>query len=854
MSDTPDKESPSTTQQPAPCEKCGKPFAVSHKFSVASLFQTDPGEGLSRWQEYCKCDSVEWANEFDLPLIEEPNSPPSSLRTRTLPSASQPKAPAGTPGATGATGASAQPSGKKTKNKKSKAAKKTTTKPNIAKTEAPKPEAANPETPSSEVASPEAASPEAVSPETPIIVLAKSEATETPDVPPATAENRSTEAEAIEIEALEIKALEIAAKETRDFQHAPEEIGGQSSESSENIANSKPQQPPELGRQGKVWQADSTPGVSAAPAISKPEVQAQDATPAVEVPFYQEQVPAPQVYMIGDRYQVESVIGKGTFGPTYRAKDVATERTLCLKMVSTPISRHRRIVKRIMQEVEKAKTLNHPHIVPIYDSGIDKTGRPFYVMDLIEPGSLKNVIRQEGFLDVPEVIDIFLDVCEALSYAHEHGILHRDLKPGNILLSGKGTARRAKVSDFGIVKALPSVGSEAQEMTQSTDVFADPSCMSPEQCLGRRIDIRSDIYSLGCSMYQAIVGKKVFSGPNALSVVVQHFKALPRAFDTVMYNCDISPDVEAVVFKMLEKAPEHRYQEVSQVVEDLRLLKAHRKPAFAYQKKKGAGLNLMLPFSVKEEPDKAERLFDIVLNKKKLEDKKQHQNWNDEARQQVAADINRLAKKGDERNLPQVKLLKTDDSPDHIIARAPGSDEVGPSPSSQAVGPIEFQQKHPGNDVIRPNMLKMPTAPGAAPGEAPSAKPSSAPRGTPGEAPASAAPFSLSPAQPMYPSDKTGLQVPGQPARDFNEVVHVYRASDLYPALPELFEEDVAVTEDAEEVGAPIITVEQAKREIPEYLLQISRTSGFVTLPMIVALFTAVSIIIIMMQMVASAH
>jgi serine/threonine-protein kinase len=301
--------------------------------------------------------------------------------------------------------------------------------------------------------------------------------------------------------------------------------------------------------------------------------------------------------MIGDRYEVESVIGKGTFGPIYKARDIATGKVLCLKMVSTPISRHRRIVKRIMQEVEKAKTLNHPHIVPIYDSSIDKSGRPFYVMDLIEPGSLKHVIKQEGFLDVPEVIDIFLDVCEALSYAHEHGILHRDLKPGNILLSGHGTARRAKVCDFGIIKALPSVGSEAQEMTQSTDVFADPSCMSPEQCLGRRLDIRSDIYSLGCSMYEAIIGKKVFTGPNALSVVVQHFKATPRPFDAVMYNCDISPDVEAVVLKMLEKAPEHRYQEISQVMEDLRLLKSHRKPSFAYQKKKSGGLNLMLPFS-----------------------------------------------------------------------------------------------------------------------------------------------------------------------------------------------------------------------------------------------------------------
>jgi tRNA A-37 threonylcarbamoyl transferase component Bud32 len=604
MSDTPDKESPSTTQQPTLCEKCGKPFAISHKFTVASLFQTDPGEGLSRWQECCKCDSKAWADELDLPIKEEPELPPSSGRERTAPSSSSSTT---APAERGS--AQAKSTVKKNKNKKSKAAKLAASKGDIAKPEAPELNV-----PESQVSN---------------IVSAGLEApTESTTLEPITLDAPSSM-----IELTKVESPENATNENSALEHSQTDF---KSESVTESAYPDPERAPSPGKkeqsnEGNKLQEPSAQDVSTTAASSERVEQSQSNFPAVEKEqLSEEQVPPPQVYMIGDRYQVESVIGKGTFGPTYRAKDVGTDRTLCLKMISTPISRHRRIVKRILQEVEKAKTLNHPHIVPIYDSGIDKTGRPFYVMDLIEPGSLKNVIRQEGFLDVPEVIDIFLDVCEALSYAHEHGILHRDLKPGNILLSGKGAARRAKVSDFGIVKALPSVGSEAQEMTQSTDVFADPSCMSPEQCLGRRIDIRSDIYSLGCSMYEAIVGKKVFSGPNSLSIVVQHFKALPRTFDTVMYNCDISPDVEAVVFKMLEKAPEHRYQEVSQVVEDLRLLRAHKKPTFAYQKKKGAGLNLMLPFAVKEEPDTAERLFDIVLNKKKLQDKKQHQNWGEE--------------------------------------------------------------------------------------------------------------------------------------------------------------------------------------------------------------------------------
>jgi serine/threonine protein kinase len=748
MSDLPDKESSNTTQPPSLCEKCGKPFAISPKFSVTSLFQTDPGEGLSRWQEFCKCDSSKWADEpSDLP------QPANESSTAKPSDAKEPDSSSGNSDAWSRKALRGE-------------------------------DASSGHLPETHNSREE---PSQSEPESSMKLEEQTGLSRANYAQPATFLPSSTS--------------------------RPSSISSASSESSESSAPSASQAAP------PSWS-------------SSPSVPAEQAPPPNKYsPPKQDQTQAPQVYMIGDRYEVESVIGKGTFGPIYKARDIATGKVLCLKMVSTPISRHRRIVKRIMQEVEKAKTLNHPHIVPIYDSSIDKSGRPFYVMDLIEPGSLKHVIKQEGFLDVPEVIDIFLDVCEALSYAHEHGILHRDLKPGNILLSGNGTARRAKVCDFGIIKALPSVGSEAQEMTQSTDVFADPSCMSPEQCLGRRLDIRSDIYSLGCSMYEAIIGKKVFTGPNALSVVVQHFKSTPRSFDAVMYNCDISPDVEAVVLKMLEKAPEHRYQEISQVMEDLRLLKSHRKPSFAYQKKKSGGLNLMLPFSVKEQPDSAERMFDIVLNKKKLQEKNQHQNWNDEAKQQIVNDIGRLAKKGVERNLPQVRLLRNNDGPDKIIARAePTSDEAGPGgsagppPGSRPgpVGPIEFDQRNAARqDVIRPNQLKLPVPPEA---------------------------FHQSPASSHLPSNETNIQAE-QGAQVARAIAPVYRASDLYPAeIPELFDGDV------EETIAPIVTVEQARREIPDHLLQISRTPGFITLPMTVALVTTVSIIVIIMQMVASAH
>lgn len=573
MSEPLNRETTDSEQEPALCPKCHKPLAKDLKFTVSSWFQTDPGSGLSRWQQCCKCDLVE-AQDDDLPFnsevraaAQEEEQSLSQPIMVSLPSVSQPQITAAEPDAT---------------------ASETRSESSTSDTNPPLNEGEPAEGPA-------AVSPWAVG------------YANLPKVQTAQVKPHQPEPEVVTKAEPETN-LSSTAVESSHSSAAPEVTS--------QVAVPKPTQaflPAEIG-----------------PTFLPQETRINSPDPTQS-----------QSYLIGGRYEVDSVIGKGTFGPTYRARDCATGKMMCLKLVSTPISRHRRIVKRIIQEVEKSKALNHPHIVAIYDSAMDKSGRPFYVMDLIESGSLKKAIKDEGFLDVPEVLDIFLDVCEALSYAHEHGVLHRDLKPGNILITGESGQRRAKVADFGVIRALPSVGSEAQEMTQSTDVFADPSCMSPEQCLGRRLDVRSDIYSLGCSMYEAIVGKRVFTGPNPLSIVVQHFKVAPRPFDTVMYNCDIHEDVEAVVMRMIEKAPENRYQEVSQVIEDLRLLKAHRKPNFAYQKKKAP--KSLMPFSNKEEQNDAERLFDMVLLSQKSWERKDWQN----AKPQVEADLDRLARKGD---------------------------------------------------------------------------------------------------------------------------------------------------------------------------------------------------------------
>lgn len=873
MSDSPDKASSSRAQEATPCRKCHKPFAKAAKFTVSSWFQTDPGDGLSRWQECCKCGLEKALSEDDLPFAErdaesefisvpEPvdqEAPDGdseirlvvtdeemehvhSIQSDVNPDAQELISPAvedATP-AQEALDASASANAEETSSS-------ATELPSEPELDAGSVQHTQLEAPGLHSNESESGSPSQLQHES---------ATNNVDVAPLETHNETPSSAPV---AASDSALPVEASvsNTEESSNSPETVNG-THDTQDRVEPAAQMQSANVLPPAAVPPSPMVPAAAMTPQSIPAPSQSHNALPSISPGPASTPSPS-QSYMIGGRYEVDSVIGKGTFGPTYKARDVATDKLLCLKMVSTPISRHKRVVKRILQEVEKSKTLTHPHIVPIYDSGIDKSGRPFYIMDLIDQGSLKKAVKQEGFLDVPEVIDIFLDVCEALSYAHEHGMLHRDLKPSNILLSGSVNSRRAKVCDFGIIKALPSVGSEALEMTQSTDVFADPSCMSPEQCLGRRVDVRSDIYSLGCSMYEAIVGKKVFTGPNPLSVVVQHFKASPKSFDSVMYNCDISQHVEAVVMKMLEKSPEHRYQDVSQVVEDLRLLKAHRKPNFAYQKKKGSK-HPLLPFGSKqEEPDSAEKMLDVVMLKKNW--KGGVEDWNNDPRQQIARDINKLSAK----RTPEVDR-KPPAQEQREVREIREPRKVEAYGTGQAIGEVKQPPALPNwrgpelesrgdeiwaresakprkdrDDVILPGRMQAPKVDEA----------------NQGGAAANAFNYAVRHPAQQLPAVSKRRNLPFvEPEEEEPEVVvnrkmlPVYRASDSYPANAiSLF----CTEEDEEESERRIVTVEQAKREIPDYLLQVSRPANFgqATLPLLIASITIVMMLMMLLQLFA---
>ena len=874
MSESLNKESSGDAQESAPCPRCLKPYAKDLKFTISSWFQTDPGDGLSRWQECCKCGIEEAAVDDDLPFSQSRSGshiiklPPgtdaeakdgrwantegatdlaswSELAHQITPEHAEAANPTLTVGTSEGPKVGTDESHLKGDENSKGQEVNTTEHASVSATATDGARLSDQPTNAPEVSNVVDAPPHETAVDSSSPQSEKGEDEDDYDEDKDEVEEEYDDEPEQEPELVRIKPEPGQEKEQRQEKERPKKQEEAQARDQVQVQNDAPgKEPPASGTK-----YDGRSAISPMKPTYLPQPAAEAAKQNAITGGAWSSGPTSQSYMIGGRYEVDSVIGKGTFGPTYKARDVATGKLLCLKMVSTPISRHRRVVKRILQEVEKCKTLNHAHIVAIYDSAIDKSGRPFYVMDLLEQGSLKQAIKQEGFLDVPEVLDIFLDVCEALSYAHEHGILHRDLKPSNILLEGQEPTRRAKVADFGIIKALPSLGSEALEMTQSTDVFADPSCMSPEQCLGRRLDVRSDIYSLGCSMYEAIIGKRVFTGPNPLSVVVQHFKAAPRSFDSVMYNCDIQADVEAVVMKMLEKSPENRYQEVSQVVEDLRLLKAHKKPSYAYQKKKVAR-SLMLPFGAKEDPNSAEKLFDLVLHNKNGWNEKEA--WSDDPKPQIAADIERLSKNSpDNAGRRQKMRVVPGHNTNDVIAEikiaearrsapAEAKPKINPSPDELWIPDAKKRSIAENNDAVdrinaaeaakrqeRMKMIPMSPPPMSPPPMSPPS-PSQPPKPQSPESP------NISPQMASVGDiKKVRRELAEMQERLREEQKEAERQKEqagkvLMPIrrMDEFEESSVSLFVDEDDDDLPIVTVEQAKREIPDYLLQISRSSG----------------------------
>ena len=258
---------------------------------------------------------------------------------------------------------------------------------------------------------------------------------------------------------------------------------------------------------------------------------------------------------LAGRYIVDQELGRGGMSLVYLARDVRHERFVALKTLRPEIvmSIGR---DRFLREIKLAARLQHPNILPVYDSGA-ADGTLFYVMPFVEGESLRERLEREPQLPLDDALQITRDVADALSYAHDHDVVHRDIKPGNIMLSGG----HAIVTDFGIARAVSAAGGD--KLTETGLAIGTPAYMPPEQVAGTgRVDRRSDIYSLACVLYEMLAGQPPFTGPTAQAVMARHsLDSVPRL---KIVREAIPDDIETVIERALEKVPADRYQTASE--------------------------------------------------------------------------------------------------------------------------------------------------------------------------------------------------------------------------------------------------------------------------------------------------
>jgi tetratricopeptide (TPR) repeat protein len=263
---------------------------------------------------------------------------------------------------------------------------------------------------------------------------------------------------------------------------------------------------------------------------------------------------------LADRYRVERELGRGGMATVYLARDLKHDRPVALKVLKPELAA---VLgpERFLREVKTTAQLTHPHILPLHDSG-NADGFLYYVMPYVEGESLRDRLNREKQLPLDDTLQISREVADALSYAHAHGVIHRDIKPENILLG----AGHAVVADFGIARAIDAAGGD--RLTETGLAIGTPAYMSPEQAGGsRELDGRSDLYSLGCVLYEMLAGQPPFTGPTVESVVHQHLAAEPPSITTI--RPAVPGWVAAALARSLAKTPADRFNPVAQFGEAL---------------------------------------------------------------------------------------------------------------------------------------------------------------------------------------------------------------------------------------------------------------------------------------------
>jgi beta-lactam-binding protein with PASTA domain len=271
-----------------------------------------------------------------------------------------------------------------------------------------------------------------------------------------------------------------------------------------------------------------------------------------------------QPRLLGGRYELDGIVGRGGMAEVFRARDIRLDRIVGVKTLRDDLARDQTFQARFRREAQSAASLNHPSIVAIYDTGEDMLGPtpvPYIVMEYVDGRTLRDLLRDDRRLLPERALEITDGVLRALDYSHRNGIVHRDIKPGNVMLTRSG---EIKVMDFGIARAT----SDAQAtMTQTAQVIGTAQYLSPEQARGERVDARSDLYSTGCLLYELLTGRPPFTGDSPVAIAYQHVRENPVPPSVI--DPELPAWADPIVLKAMAKDPAQRYQSAGEMRNDI---------------------------------------------------------------------------------------------------------------------------------------------------------------------------------------------------------------------------------------------------------------------------------------------
>jgi DNA-binding NarL/FixJ family response regulator/tRNA A-37 threonylcarbamoyl transferase component Bud32 len=275
--------------------------------------------------------------------------------------------------------------------------------------------------------------------------------------------------------------------------------------------------------------------------------------------------------IVSEKYRIEKVLGRGGMSVVYLARHTTLGKLVAIKMMHLNMVATGSFLQRFEREARIASSLNHTHIVGVHDFGEDENGQPYLIMDYVNGETMEALIEEREKLDPGFCIPIFMQICDALTTMHHKGFVHRDLKPSNVIVKAKSGGIHITLVDLGIAKSVVETNSSAR-LTAHGQMFGSPTYMSPEQCIGQDADFRSDLYALGCLMYDALCGRPPFDHDSTYNVMWQHVNEPPSRLPFLAENNKTPEQMQSIVFKLLHKDPEQRYQSADEVKAELNSL------------------------------------------------------------------------------------------------------------------------------------------------------------------------------------------------------------------------------------------------------------------------------------------